>query len=291
MDKEQLQGLLREIESGGSSTNYGVMLERHQVVGELPWWEEKTSIGRGKNQRFQTLRSFVDEGGAPIGIWEDESVEEHISEIIKALITCKVWNVKSDEIAPGQECVIYTFVIGEGEYILVTSGDSMNRMVLAEVDMLFKRVSYNLLNSGKGAAVVCHMDAPKNENQAYSIQLQNIVNEAVFIRKPLLGQGTEHQHLRIEYALTVDEVTGQTGEDLKFIPVDSEYQTEEDPEKHETSVEIPPGESFTITARPQLPKNGKYYVRAVYTNYLQNILLDRHFIRGRVFSRSKLIER
>ena len=117
------------------------------------FWEEKFSIELGGQSRYSTLRSFVNAGGSPIGIWEAPTDPATVRAHAETLLQLKFWDIPSRPITPGAEENCWEIAVQDEKVVLSVGGDPNTLLKLSPVDVQLRRIANDLIASKNGAAL------------------------------------------------------------------------------------------------------------------------------------------
>jgi hypothetical protein len=269
----------------GAPANGRVHIQRHSKIGTPTFWEERVSIRAGQQQRYESIRSAVDAGGAPIGVWHAAADPAAVRSLAAALHAAQFWAVPAPRIEPGEECVEWLCEIDQRRLRLFAPESSPAGFKLADVDLLFQRIANTLVETGGGAALVCELEIGADGDA--SVALRNVGNRDCEIQNPLRAAADDSTYLRIEVGFSTPTPPGVTENGIDYQPAPLELPRALPPPWDAPLVRLRAGERLVTPVRARLAAFGGRpgFVRGVYSHYgLAQPRDGLPLIRGCVFS-------
>lgn len=265
-------------------------IERSQTAGEPLLWKEVIRFEQGQLQSFTRIRSFVDEGGIPIGTWTTPAEVWRFQLLAESLYGAAIWARTSDEtLVPGAELVSWTCVTSGGVFGVTVAASSPLLTELAELDLDLRRLANDIESSRQGASLRCALEVVQVEGQ-YEAHLSflNDGNRPCLFVNPLAVEATDQDFLAIDIAPMPLDEPGVTSPEAEFesIPI-RPVPTDLEPPWCDEYMPLMPGRPlvFPIPIPLDFPEPGFYVVRGVYSFYGNlNDIAGMPMIRGRAFS-------
>lgn len=220
---DRLQAAL-ERAAAGLEPGAVMAVERHVSAGTPSFWEERLGWRHGHEERYRTVRSSVDEGGAPIGTWSGPALPERGTELAAALLETELWGRPSTPVEPGEDLVTWRVVAHDATATYSCPATHPGARVFGQADMLLRRVANTLVKAGSGAALVVELKlTPTADMVVAEMVLHNAGKEAGLLPNPLRVRGpADANYFRIELAPPEQDAPGTTGLGPVFAPVDFE---------------------------------------------------------------------
>jgi len=285
---EQIAENITHLAMGQAPAGTKFCIKRIRRGGTPLFWEETISIERGGKWRYSTLRSFVDAGGWPIGIWERPADEGTVRALADTLLQVKFWDIPSTSIAPGGEENRWECSVQDGEISLSAGGAPDILMKMSPVDMQLRSITNDLIASRSGAALNCRLFVhPKGTSAEVQVALVNEGSRDFQIQNPFKISDDGINFLRVEMGAAPVEIPGVTGSDIAYRPLIIP-KTERPPVPWDQDcIILKAGEKIfcPFQLRIDLMAHRGHFVRAIYSHYGSIAAHpDLPLIRGRVFS-------
>ena len=285
---EHIAHTINQLSIGQAPAGTKCSLKRIRRGGTPLFWEETIFIELGGKVRYLTLRSFVDAGGWPIGIWEGPADEQTVRALAKTLLQVKFWDIPSSSVAPGGEETRWECSVRDGEISLSVGSAPGILMKMSPVDVQFRRIANDLIASHSGAALNCKLCVyPKGTTAEVQVALVNEGNRSFQIQNPLKSSDDGINFLRVEMGAAPVEVPGVTGSDIAYralnIPNIGEFSAPWD----QDCIILKAGEQVICPFKLQIDLSAHRgcFVRAIYSHYgTIGTHADLPLIRGRVLS-------
>jgi len=283
----QIAEALKRVATGsGAAEKFSVA--RARSAGEPILWQEKISLALGGQAGYSTLRSFVDAGGVPIGVWDAPAEGAVVQAVATALLESKFWELGAEPMAPGAEVTTWSCATRDGDFALSANEGADLFMQMARVDLELRRSANSLVASGNGAALSCGLELANTGRVTVArISLANEGRRDCQIQNPLKGEAGPNAFLRLELGPLPRAEHGVTGPDVAFAPLPLPEIKELVAPWDQPVLVLRAGEKLACPFKHDIATSDYegHYVRAVYSHYGTAILkpeLPR--IRGRVFS-------
>jgi len=228
-------------------------------------WNEEITYEYQGEQRYSTIRSNADAGGAAIGKWAGKAPSELFDELINAFEACQFWSLAPEPVLPGSELISWSFCIGEENkadtFTLYFGSESPLLTNLQELDTLMHRIPYWLKQKQSAANISCATQIIKSH--AF-ISLKNNGSETCVIPNPLATSWDDETYLKIEVAKPEEP----TGLGLVYKPLDLIFPEKIDEKWQEDVLILDPQKQLTFPVSALITDEFKsYYLRSVYSDY------------------------
>jgi len=286
--KSSVAEVIERIARGQAPAGTKFCIKQIRRAGTPLLWEETISIELGGKSRYLTLRSFVDAGGWPIGIWEGPADEQTVLALAETLLRVKFWDIPSTSIPPGGEENRWECSVQDGEVFLSVGGDPDIMIKMSPVDVQLRRIANDLIASRSGAVFNCRIFVHRKGTTAeVQVALVNEGRKDFQIQNPLKSSDDGINFLRVEMGAAPVEVPGLTGSDIVYRPLIIPNIGKPPAPWDRDCIVLKAGEKVIcpFKLRIDLSAHRGHFVRAIYSHY-GNIVAhpDLPLIRGRVFS-------
>jgi hypothetical protein len=271
----------------GDISGQAFTVEYVRFRGTPALWEEQIVFEQSGTQKYNLTRSFVDAGGAPIGVWESPSEETRALPIIRSLVGARVWELPSDNPVPGADASIWRYSTRDAKGELTVSRNTSVLMRISDLDMQLRRIANDLVDSGSGAAVRCRLQLTPSgvDTATLSASIANEGSRDCMVPNPFRLKGATTDFMRFEIAQPPTPQVGMTGPGIRFVPLPSAGQANLAPAWRANYIALHAGQSLTFPfeASISMSKHKGHFVRAVFSHY-RDARLGSILVRGRVFS-------
>jgi len=286
--QEHIVNALRQLAAGATS-GLEFSVESLRSRGTPLLWEERISIQQGHQQRYSTIRSFVDASGAPIGIWEAPAEAKTIQELAKALCETRIWELSSEPLISGGEINSWSYEISEEKATLSVPGGSPVLMAISDVDLQLRRIANALVASRSGAALSCQLKLTELSGGWVNAQIA-LINEGkqdCLVQNPLIISGRKTDFLRIELGEPPIQQPEMTSAGIQYQPLPIQVPSDLPPPWNGEYIVLHSGKRIDcpLKGSVNVSEHRGYFIRAVYSHYGRpTITHEVPLVRGRVFS-------
>ena len=279
---------IKDLANGPTLADSKFRLQRIRTAGTPLLWEEIISIELGGNSSYSTLRSFVNAGDMPIGLWEKPAAEQTIQSIAETLVQLKFCDIDSTPVAPGGEENKWELSVKDGDFVIATGGDPDIMMKLSELDVQLRRIANELVSSKSGCALNIQLTIlQKGETAEVQVALTNEGNTDFQIQNPCKSSQDDINFLRVEMGAAPGEIPGITGADIAYRPLTFPKSNTLPPPWDQDFIVLKVGQKIVYPSQLYIDLSAHRgdFVHAIYSHYGNTTTdPDLPLIRGRVFS-------
>jgi hypothetical protein len=285
---EQLIENINQIAMGQAPAGTKFCIKQIRQRGTPSLWEETVSIEFSGKSHHSTLRSFIDAGGQPIGIWEGPTAEAAVRALAETLLQVKFWDIPKKPIEPGGEVNRWECYVQNEEMFLSVDANPDIMIKMSPIDEQLRRIANDLIASRSGTALNCRiLIQPQGTTAEVQVALVNEGNKDFQIQNSLKCSDGNINFLRVEMGAAPVEIPGVTGSDIAYRPVILPNNERPPVPWDQDCIILKAGENVIcpFQLRIDLPAHRGHFVRAIYSHY-GNIPAhaDLPLVRGRVFS-------
>jgi len=264
-------------------------VERVQRSGSPSVWDERISLSAAGEQKYETVRSAVDEGGSPIGRWWSGVPSTHFKEVAQALLASRMWSHASEQVSPGQELIEWRCAVRGAVASLVVAGGSPLLFSFSDLESVLRGMATDLMDAHHGCELVCELALEKKgRGLEAALSFRNDGDHDALIASPWRETPGFDDYLRLEWGYLPREVPGVTSEGITYEPLTLARPPELPAPWTDAFVLIPAKSSLAlpVTLSVESPAGAPFSLRAVYSAYgAERDYAGLPVLRGRAFSK------